>query len=122
MGVEQRQAPASFAAEWIDPLLLAPQCEGERPWERAFRNDVQATARAGELLVWQLVAAYDGYSGERLLSTVDAALTCGDAAEPGICGSATLETENRCGTPDATGQHAELTRLAPTFAAAFDQD
>ncbi|MGV9293075.1 hypothetical protein [Amycolatopsis sp. NPDC003676] len=79
-GAEQRQAPASFAAEWINPLLLVPQCEGERPWESAFRTDAQATARTGDLLVWQLVAAYDGYSGEQVLSTVDKALNCGDTA------------------------------------------
>ncbi len=79
-GAKQKQAPASFAVGWINPLHVVPPCEGKRPWDSALRSNVQATAVAGELSVWQLAAEYEGYSGEQLLSTVDKALNCGDAA------------------------------------------
>ncbi|WP_370936978.1 hypothetical protein [Amycolatopsis sp. cg13] len=72
-----------MAAKWINPLHLAPSCDGKRPWDSALRNDAQAIARSGQLLVWQLAAEYEGYSGEQVLAGVGAALSCGDA-ESGV--------------------------------------
>ncbi|MGW7537689.1 hypothetical protein [Amycolatopsis sp. NPDC054798] len=151
VGAELGKSPASFAAEWINPLHLVPPCEGKRPWESALRSDAQATARTGELLVWQLAAEYDGYTGEQVLSAVDQALNCGKAvalrfSAPGVgdpqlgfcqrfrearmssCalvfahGERVLAIRTDSTTTDAVAQQSELKRLAPVFAATFDRD
>lgn len=151
VGAERKQAPASRAAGWIDPLHLVPPYKGKRPWESALRSDAQATARTGELLGWQLAAEYDGYTGEQVLSAVGKALSCADATAPrfsalgvsdpqlGFCrrfreartsscalvfahGDRVLALRTDSTTTDAAAQQAELKRLAPTLVAAVDQD
>ncbi|ATY12390.1 hypothetical protein CU254_19490 [Amycolatopsis sp. AA4] len=76
-GVQQKQARSSFAVKWITPLHVVAPCEGKQPWESALRTNTQATATAGELNVWQLAAAYEGYSGEQMVTVLDGALSCG---------------------------------------------
>ncbi|WP_037805975.1 hypothetical protein [Amycolatopsis sp. VC5-11] len=75
-GAKQKQAPSSFAVKWITPLHVVAACEGKQPWESALRSNVQATASAGELEVWQLAAQYEGYSGEQMVTVLEESLSC----------------------------------------------
>ncbi|WP_409464549.1 hypothetical protein [Amycolatopsis sp. GA6-003] len=141
------------------PLRIVRACDADQPWDSAAYNGAQAISVTDKAQVQQLLAQYQGYSGEQVVSGLGKALDCGKAvvegeqlavktrfsvpgvADPqlGFCGQFRAVRVAGCvlvlahgdralavtsigWRANAAEHQAELKRLAPTFAAAFDQE
>ncbi|MFD2472266.1 lipoprotein [Amycolatopsis silviterrae] len=156
--VRSQQKPLPYVVGSTTPLRVLRVCGADQPWDSAAKNGAQAGSVTDTVQIRELVAEYQGYSGEQVVSGLGKALDCGTAVvedeelavktrfsvpggdpQLGFCGqfrgtritacALVLAHGNRVLAVTAAGwratsaeQQAELKRLAPTFAAAFDQD
>ncbi|WP_406632252.1 hypothetical protein [Amycolatopsis sp. WGS_07] len=158
VGVRSQREPLPYVVGATTPLRILRVCGADQPWDSAAKNGAQAGSVTDTVQIRELLAEYQGYSGEQVVSGLGKALDCGTAVvedeelavktrfsvpggdpQLGFCGqfrgtriaacALVLAHGNRVLALTAAGwratwmeQQAELKRLAPAFAAVFDQD
>ncbi|WP_158688051.1 MULTISPECIES: hypothetical protein [Actinomycetes] len=82
-GARRQQDRLPYVVGPNTPLRLVRACDADQPWDSAAYNGAQAISVTDKAQVHQLLAQYQGYSGEQVVSGLGKALDCGKAVVEG---------------------------------------